>query len=148
MPSTSKFASTVIGTDELTWVCQMSTAAWKAAWASGVNPLYVTVKVEDWVDTPGRAGGGVIFDCSVIPLSRRVTRSPGILCTAKLGGPVPCAAAIYAEDMYVERSFSEETASHIRGLRPWITNEYQHNGLRVDGDRILSHLLDLARGRI
>ena len=61
---------------------------------------------------------------------------------------VPCAAAIYAEDMYVERSFSEETASHIRGLRPWITNEYQHNGLRVDGDRILSHLLDLARGRI
>ncbi|MGN6169940.1 MAG: alpha/beta fold hydrolase [Solirubrobacteraceae bacterium] len=61
---------------------------------------------------------------------------------------VPCAAAIYAEDMYVERSFSEETASQIRGLRPWITNEYEHNGLRVDGGRILGRLLDLARGRI
>jgi hypothetical protein len=36
----------------------------------------------------------------------------------------------------------------IRGLRPWITNEYQHNGLRVDGARILGRLLDLARGRI
>jgi hypothetical protein len=61
---------------------------------------------------------------------------------------VPCAAGIYIEDMYVERSFSEATASQIRGLRPWITNEYEHNGLRVDGGRILGRLLDLARGRI
>ena len=61
---------------------------------------------------------------------------------------VPVAAAIYAEDMYVERFFSEQTAAHIRGARPWITNEYEHNGLRADGDRILSRLLDLARGRI
>ena len=61
---------------------------------------------------------------------------------------VPCAAVIYAEDMYVERSFSEQTASQIRGLRPWITNEYEHNGLRVDGGRVLGRLLDLARGRI
>jgi pimeloyl-ACP methyl ester carboxylesterase len=61
---------------------------------------------------------------------------------------VPCAAVIYAEDMYVERCFSEETAAQIRGLKLWITNEYQHNGLRVDGDRILGRLLDLAQGRI
>ncbi len=60
---------------------------------------------------------------------------------------VPVAAAIYAEDMYVERSFSEHTASQIRGARTWITNEYEHNGLRVDGERILGRLLDLARGR-
>ena len=31
---------------------------------------------------------------------------------------VPAAAAIYAEDPYVERAFSEETAGTIRGLRP------------------------------
>ena len=60
---------------------------------------------------------------------------------------VPAAALIYAEDMYVERSFSEETAARIKGLRPWITNEYDHNGLRVDGERILGRLLDLARDR-
>ena len=29
---------------------------------------------------------------------------------------VPAAAAVYAEDMYVERAFSEETAAQIRGL--------------------------------
>ncbi len=60
---------------------------------------------------------------------------------------VPAAAAIYVDDMYVPRAFSEETAAQIRGLRPWITNEYEHNGLRVDGGRILSRLIDLARGR-
>lgn len=61
---------------------------------------------------------------------------------------VPAAAAIYADDMYVERDFSEETASEIGGLRTWLTSEYQHNGLRVDGGRILDRLIDLARGRI
>jgi pimeloyl-ACP methyl ester carboxylesterase len=60
---------------------------------------------------------------------------------------VPAAAAIYAEDMYVERSFSEETAARTRGLRPWVTNEYEHNGIRADGERVLGRLLDLARGR-
>ena len=60
---------------------------------------------------------------------------------------VPVAAAIYAEDPYVERAFSEETAALIRGSRPWVTSEYEHNGLRADGDRILGRLIDLARGR-
>jgi pimeloyl-ACP methyl ester carboxylesterase len=60
---------------------------------------------------------------------------------------VPAAAAIYAEDMYVPREFSEETAAHIGGLRPWITNEYEHNGLRADGERILGRLIDLVRDR-
>jgi pimeloyl-ACP methyl ester carboxylesterase len=60
---------------------------------------------------------------------------------------VPAAAAIYTEDLYVERAFSEETAALVSGLRPWVTSEYDHNGLRVDGDRILSRLIDLVRGR-
>ena len=60
---------------------------------------------------------------------------------------VPAAAAVYAEDMYVERAFSEETAAGSTGLRPWVTNEYQHDGLRAEGDRILGRLIDLARGR-
>jgi pimeloyl-ACP methyl ester carboxylesterase len=60
---------------------------------------------------------------------------------------VPCAAAIYAEDPYVERRFSEETALLIRGMRPWLTSEYDHNGLRADGGRVLDQLIALARGR-
>ncbi len=60
---------------------------------------------------------------------------------------VPVAAAIYVNDMYVERVFSEETAALIRGARTWITSEYEHNGIRADGERILGRLIELARGR-
>jgi hypothetical protein len=31
-------------------------------------------------------------------------------------------------------------------MRPWVTNEYEHNALRVQGDRILDRLIGLARG--
>ncbi|MGI8563022.1 MAG: alpha/beta fold hydrolase [Candidatus Dormibacter sp.] len=57
---------------------------------------------------------------------------------------VPAAAAIYSDDMYVERGFSEETARAICGLRVWLTSEYDHNGLRADGGRILDRLIHLA----
>jgi len=60
---------------------------------------------------------------------------------------VPATAAIYADDLYVPMRYSTESARRIRGLRSWITNEYEHNGLRADGERILGRLIDLARGR-
>jgi pimeloyl-ACP methyl ester carboxylesterase len=60
---------------------------------------------------------------------------------------VPVAATIYTSDLYVERGFAEETAATIRGLRPWITNELEHNGLRADGERVLGRLFDMVRGR-
>jgi len=60
---------------------------------------------------------------------------------------VPVAATIYVNDLYVERDFAEHTAAAIRGLRPWITNELEHNGLRADGERVLGRLIDLVRGR-
>jgi len=60
---------------------------------------------------------------------------------------VPAAAAIYEDDIYVERAFSVETAAAIRGMRPWITNEHEHNGLRADGHHVLGRLIDLVRGR-
>jgi hypothetical protein len=60
---------------------------------------------------------------------------------------VPVAAAVYTEDLYVERAFSEETAALVPGLRAWVTSEYDHNGLRADGEHVLGRLLDLVRGR-
>jgi pimeloyl-ACP methyl ester carboxylesterase len=61
---------------------------------------------------------------------------------------VPVAATIYTDDLFVERVFAEESAAAIRGCRPWIINEYQHNGLRADGERVLGRLIDMARGRV
>jgi hypothetical protein len=60
---------------------------------------------------------------------------------------VPTAATIYTEDLYVERRFAEETAAMMPNFRAWVTSEYDHNGLRVDGERILGRLLDLVRRR-
>lgn len=60
---------------------------------------------------------------------------------------VPVAATIYVNDLYVESAFAQETAAAIRGLRTWVTDEYEHNGLRADGERVLGRLIDLVRGR-
>jgi pimeloyl-ACP methyl ester carboxylesterase len=60
---------------------------------------------------------------------------------------VPVAATIYVNDLYVERDFAEETAATIRGSRVWQTDEFEHNGLRADGERVLGRLIDLVRGR-
>ncbi|ADD43300.1 alpha/beta fold hydrolase [Stackebrandtia nassauensis] len=59
---------------------------------------------------------------------------------------VPCAAAIYAEDAYVDRVYSEETAALIPTMRSWLTNEFEHNGLRAAGDRVLDRLIALTNG--
>jgi pimeloyl-ACP methyl ester carboxylesterase len=58
----------------------------------------------------------------------------------------PAAAAIYFDDMYVPREFSVPTARAIRGLRPWITNEYEHDGLRVSEGKVLDRLIAMVRG--
>jgi pimeloyl-ACP methyl ester carboxylesterase len=60
---------------------------------------------------------------------------------------VPVAATIYVNDLYVERDFAEETAATIRGIRTWQTDEFEHNGIRADGERVLGRLIDLVRGR-
>jgi pimeloyl-ACP methyl ester carboxylesterase len=60
---------------------------------------------------------------------------------------VPVAASIYVNDVYVERDYAMETAALIKGLRPWITDEYEHNGIRADGERVLDRLLALVKGR-
>lgn len=60
---------------------------------------------------------------------------------------VPVAATIYVNDLYVDREFAEETAATIRGLRTWQTDEFEHNGLRADGEKVLGRLIDLVRGR-
>jgi hypothetical protein len=61
--------------------------------------------------------------------------------------PTRSAATIYVNDLYVERDFAEETAATIRGLRTWETDEFEHNGLRADGERVLGRLIDLVLGR-
>ncbi|MFG1928997.1 alpha/beta fold hydrolase [Cryptosporangium sp. NPDC048952] len=59
---------------------------------------------------------------------------------------VPCAAVIYADDPYVDRRLSQETADLLPGMHRWLTDEYLHNGLRTAGNRVLDRLITLTRG--
>ncbi|WP_130840748.1 alpha/beta fold hydrolase [Corynebacterium neomassiliense] len=62
--------------------------------------------------------------------------------TAEQG--VRTAAAVYLDDMFVPFELSMETASHISGLRPHVTNRWEHNGLGVDGAGLFRTLRELA----
>lgn len=54
---------------------------------------------------------------------------------------VPLSAAVYHDDMYVDVGFSLETAAHVPHVATWVTNEYEHDGVRADGARVLERLL-------
>ena len=58
---------------------------------------------------------------------------------------VPVAAAVYHDDMYVDATHSLQTARAIRGLRTWVTDEFEHDGVRAGGPRVLDRLLALTR---
>ncbi|QEM83738.1 alpha/beta fold hydrolase [Halomonas binhaiensis] len=55
---------------------------------------------------------------------------------------IPVAALIYFDDMYVDAKLSVASAEAIGNLRYWITNEYEHDGLRQD-DRVFKRLGEL-----
>ena len=61
---------------------------------------------------------------------------------------VPAAAAVYAEDLYVDATHSSQTAERIRGLRRWVTNEFEHDGLRSSGDGVFERLWRMADGEL
>jgi pimeloyl-ACP methyl ester carboxylesterase len=60
----------------------------------------------------------------------------------------PVAAAVYYNDMYVDRELSVQTAQAIRGLQAWVTSEYEHDGLRVSNGAVLDRLIGMAHGNI
>ncbi|WP_440888958.1 alpha/beta fold hydrolase [Vibrio sp. WZ-1] len=58
---------------------------------------------------------------------------------------VPVSCAVYADDMFVEMDISRETLAAMPNSKAWITNEYEHNGLRADGERILDKLIAMGK---
>ena len=67
------------------------------------------------------------------------------------GGPCKAAAAVYYDDMYVDFDCSMMVAARCGPLehcKVYVTNEYQHSGLRDDGATIFVKLLGMAKGTI
>ncbi|WP_410015719.1 alpha/beta fold hydrolase [Sodalis sp. C49] len=59
---------------------------------------------------------------------------------------VPVAAAIYHDDMFVDAGLSLDTAARVGNLQAWVTNEYQHDGLRQSAS-VLTRLMEDIRLR-
>ena len=49
--------------------------------------------------------------------------------------------------MYVDADLQLGTAARVGNLRVWVTNEFEHNGLRASQGRVLARLMDMANGR-
>ncbi|MGP4020297.1 alpha/beta fold hydrolase [Saccharopolyspora sp. 5N708] len=58
---------------------------------------------------------------------------------------VPVAAAVYHDDMYVDRDQALEAAQRVRNARVWVTNEYEHDGVKA-APAVLDRLLAMNRG--
>lgn len=58
---------------------------------------------------------------------------------------VPVAAAVYSDDIYVDRKLSLETAAAVRGLQVWETGDFHHDGIADDGEGIFARLLGMVR---
>jgi len=61
---------------------------------------------------------------------------------------VPVLAAVYFDDMYVDAELSLQTAEAVPGVRAWVTNEWEHDGLRVSEGKVLDRLLAMANGHV
>jgi hypothetical protein len=48
--------------------------------------------------------------------------------------------------MYVDADLQLRTAREVGNTRVWVTNEFEHDGLRASG-RVLERLMDMAAGR-
>jgi pimeloyl-ACP methyl ester carboxylesterase len=112
-------------------------------WAPGQTPSFTGEMIYPWMfdDYPGLRP---LRD--VAELLAREARWPRLYDAAQLArNEVPGVAAIYADDMYVPRALSERTAEAIPGLKVWLTNEYEHNGLRSSDGAVFERLVAMRR---
>ena len=61
------------------------------------------------------------------------------------------ASATYYDDMYVDFDCAMKLLGRgapLEGVKVWITNEYQHSGLRDDGANILGRLVNMAKENV
>jgi pimeloyl-ACP methyl ester carboxylesterase len=111
-------------------------------WAPGQPPSFTGEMVYPWMfdEYPGLRPLREVAE-----LLAHEERWPALYDPAQLArNTVPCVATIYAEDMFVPRALSERTAASIAGTKVWLTNEYEHSGLR-QSSTVFERMLALQR---
>lgn len=61
---------------------------------------------------------------------------------------VPVACAVYYNDMFVNQQFSMETINAVPNMKAWMTSEYEHGGVGIDGERVFEKLSAMVSGKI
>lgn len=136
--------------------CQGGKAAeWAAARAMAAHPefdeqadplLFTGEMIYPWMFT--EIAGLRPFAQATDLLAERVDW-PALYDAPKLAANrVPVAAVIYHDDMYVHAGFSLTTARSVGGLRAWVTNEWEHDGVSAAGGHVLGRLMDMAGRRV
>lgn len=125
------------------WAATRTRAEIKAMDASAPHPLLTGEMMERWrfTDLPGlapylevadrlhgRDDWGALYDAARLAANE-----------------VPVAAAVYYDDMYVDADASLDVARRTPGVRAWVTNQYEHDGLRADA-AVFERLDRMARG--
>jgi pimeloyl-ACP methyl ester carboxylesterase len=132
--------------------CQQQASQWSAERVRQQYPQYQYQRGGD-VSFTGEMVYPWMFDqmtclqplCEAAHLLAAKDDWPLLYCADQLAkNTVPIAAAVYVEDMYVEYRYSCETLALLANAKSWQTNQYEHNGLRVDGEHILEQLIVLA----
>ncbi|WP_153505131.1 alpha/beta fold hydrolase [Cumulibacter manganitolerans] len=125
------------------WAATRTRAEIKALSAAAAHPLFTGEMMERWrfTDVPGLAPYAEVAD-------RLHAREdwPALYDPARLAhNEVPVAAAVYFDDMYVDADASLAVARRTPGVRAWITNQYEHDGLRADA-AVFERLDRMTRG--
>ena len=86
------------------------------------------------------------FKAGVDTLARHRQHS-ALYDTARLAkNDIPLSAVIYHDDMFVDAELSLETAGRVGNMDFWITNEFEHDGIRQSG-AVFRRLVDLVRDK-
>ncbi|KAL3799332.1 hypothetical protein ACHAW5_001269 [Stephanodiscus triporus] len=86
-----------------------------------------------------------------LPLYDSKNMRAALLGTGEGPSKSKAASVSYFDDLYVDFDLSMKLVSRggpLEGVKVWITNEYQHSGLRDDGANIVCKLVSMAKGTI
>ena len=97
-------------------------------WYFEQDPALVPLRPLADVLAARTAGWGTLYDLAQLGCNR-----------------VPAAAAVYTDDIYVDRDISLATAAAVKGLQVWETDEFHHDGIADDGEGIFARLLQMVR---
>lgn len=86
-----------------------------------------------------------------LPLFDALNMRTALVGNGKIPAKTKSAAAVYYEDMYVDFDCCMKLVQRgmpLEGVKVWVTNEYQHSGLRDDGANIYHKLVSMVKGSI